>query len=145
VPDLEVGVSTWSALLDRTDWLVYTYTPENVPELGYRGDKGMFSLRLALSGEGPQLELIQPLDGPSIYHDWIAGHGYGVHHLGFHVPSCADVVAQLAEGGYQAVQTGSGYGLDGDGGFAYYDTVETLGLYMEVIEAPGRRRPSESI
>jgi hypothetical protein len=55
------------------------------------------------------------------------------------------LIEQLASEGWSPVQAGSGYGPDGDGAFAYYDTVDTLGLYAEVIEAPARRRPSERL
>jgi methylmalonyl-CoA/ethylmalonyl-CoA epimerase len=143
VPDLASGVATWSAALGRSDWLVYTYGPETVPCLTFRGEPGRFSMRLALSGAGPQLELIEPLEGPSIYHEWLEDRGFGVHHLGFHVPRLAPVAETLAADGFSSVQAGSGYGVDGDGAFAYYDLVDALGLYLEIIETPARRRPSE--
>ncbi|MCL2396417.1 MAG: VOC family protein [Acidimicrobiaceae bacterium] len=145
VPDLSAAVTTWSAVLGRSDWLVYTYNSSTVPVLTFRGEPARFSVRLALSGAGPQLELMEPLAGPSIYDEWITRHGYGAHHVGFHVPHAQPVVDRLAEEGFTPVQAGSGYGLDGDGAFAYYDLVDALGLYAEVIEAPKRRRPSEAI
>lgn len=143
VPDLVSGIANWSALLGRSDWLVYTYGPTTVPKLIFRGEQGRFSLRLGLSGSGPQLELIQPLEGPSIYEEWIAERGYGPHHVGFHVPLAQPVIEGLAAEGLSPVQSGAGYGMDGDGSFAYYDLVDEAGLYVEVIESPARRRPSE--
>jgi catechol 2,3-dioxygenase-like lactoylglutathione lyase family enzyme len=145
VPDLAAGVETWSSALGASDWLVYTYSPETVPHLTFRGEPGKFSMRLALCGAGPQLELIQPLGGPSIYHEWLEEHGFGVHHLGFHLPRLGPVAETLAADGFSPVQAGSGYGVDGDGAFAYYDLVDALGLYLELIETPARRRPSESL
>jgi methylmalonyl-CoA/ethylmalonyl-CoA epimerase len=145
VPDLAAGVAMWSAVLGRSDWLVYTYSPETVPELTFRGQPGKFAMRLALSGSSPQLELIQPLVGPSIYHEWVEQRGYGTHHFGFHVPKAQVLIDALAAEGLEAVQTGSGYGMDGDGAFAYYDLVDALGLYVEIIEVPARRRPSEAL
>jgi methylmalonyl-CoA/ethylmalonyl-CoA epimerase len=35
------------------------------------------------------------------------------------------------------------YGLDGDGGFAYLNTHERLGVILELIEVPARRREPE--
>lgn len=145
VPDLATAVAAWSAVLGRSDWLVYTYNPSTVPVLTFRGGPAAFSVRLALSGADPQLELIQPLVGPSIYDEWIDQHGYGAHHVGFHVPRAQPVIDRLSAEGLQAVQAGAGYGLDGDGAFAYYDLVDALGLYAEVIEVPARRRPSEPL
>lgn len=145
VPDLATAVATWGAVLGRSDWLVYTYNASTVPTLTFRGEPASLSVRLALSGAAPQLELIEPLAGPSIYDEWIDLHGYGAHHVGFHVPRAEPVIDQLATEGFAAVQAGSGYGLDGDGAFAYYDLVDALGLYAEVIEVPARRRPSEPL
>jgi catechol 2,3-dioxygenase-like lactoylglutathione lyase family enzyme len=145
VPDLATGVATWSAVLGRSDWLVYTYNPDTVPTLTFRGEPARFSVRLALSGATPQLELIEPQTGPSIYEEWIDQHGFGAHHVGFHVPRAQPVIDRLASEGFVTVQAGSGYGLDGDGAFAYYDLADGLGLHAEVIEAPARRRPSEQL
>ncbi|MFF2852354.1 VOC family protein [Streptomyces sp. NPDC058001] len=145
VPDLEAGIATWSALLGTDDWLVYTYGPETVPRLGYRGGEGTFRMRVALTGSAPQIELIESLDGPSIYTEWITEHGYGLHHLGFRVPSIEATVRHVTAGGITLLQSGSGYGEDRDGGFAYFDTQDSVGLIVEAIEVPQRRRPSEPI
>ena len=145
VPDLAEGIRKWSAILGREDWRVYTYGPDWVPELTYRGEPGQFSMRLALIGSEPQVELIEPLTGPSIYHEWIDEHGYGQHHIGFWVDSIDDVATQAAEAGIDLFMTGRGYGLNGDGGFAYLDTLEAMGVILEAIEVPSERRPSEPI
>jgi hypothetical protein len=42
--------------------------------------------------------------------------------------------------GYQVTQTARGYGLGGDGGFAYFDTDSDLGVVIEAIEIPATRR-----
>ena len=143
VPDLGAGVAMWSATLGD-DWPIYAFGPENVPFLRYRGQPGTFSMRVALSSGSPQIELIEPGNGPSIYHDWIEGHGYGVHHLGFHVADSDTVVRDMRLAGYEPVQEGAGYGLAGDGSFFYFDLTATLGLYLEVITVSQRRPPGES-
>jgi methylmalonyl-CoA/ethylmalonyl-CoA epimerase len=145
VPDLAAGIATWSALLGADDWLVYTYGPETVPRLGYRGAEGTFRMRVALTGSGPQVELIESLEGPSIYTEWISEHGYGLHHLGFRVPSAEAAVREVTAGGIGLLQSGSGYGQNGDGGFAYFDTQEIVGVIVEAIEVPRVRRPSEPV
>lgn len=143
VPDLEASMRQWGALYRDEQWRVYTYSRENVPNIRYRGQSGEFAMRLALIGSSPQLEIIEPLQGPSIYHDWIADHGYGLHHLGFFVPSVATAVEEMESAGHACIQSGSGYGLDGDGGFAYFDFEPHFGVHLETIEVPARRRPSE--
>ncbi|MFJ5260049.1 VOC family protein [Streptomyces sp. NPDC088387] len=145
VPDLAAGIATWSALLGADDWLVYTYGPDSVPQLTYRGEPGTFRMRVALTGAAPQVELIESLEGPSIYTEWIDEHGYGLHHLGFWIPSAEKTIREVTSGGVGLLQSGSGYGQDGDGGFAYFDTQDSVGLIVEAIEVPKRRRPSEPL
>ncbi|MFJ4789974.1 VOC family protein [Streptomyces sp. NPDC088794] len=145
VPDLAAGMATWSAILGSDDWLVYTYGPDSVPRLTYRGGQGAFRMRVALIGNAPQVELIESLDGPSIYTEWISEHGYGLHHLGFRVPSAQTAIHEMTASGVGLLQSGSGYGQDGDGGFAYFDTQASVGLIVEAIEVPKHRRPSEPL
>ena len=48
------------------------------------GRPASYSMRLALATAGNMLwEVIQPLEGPSIYQDFLAAHGEGVHHVAF--------------------------------------------------------------
>ena len=146
VEDLSASINHWNETFGTKEWRIFTYSPETVPKLGYRGADGTFSMRLALSGSAPQIELIQPMAGPSIYHDWIEQHGFGQHHVGIFVESVADHTAKLASVGIPAIQTGSGYGLNGDGAFAYFDLVDTpLNLVLELIEVPAVRRESETL
>ena len=142
VPNLAEAVQKWSAILEG-DWLIYTYGPDTLPVSTYRGEPGRFRIRLALQGREPQVELIELLEGPSLYHEWLGSHGWGMHHVGYWVPSIDAVVAAFRDAGVEPHMTGSGYGVAGDGGYAYYDFVEMLGVVVEFIEVPSVRRPSE--
>ena len=51
----------------------------------------------------------------------------------------------MEEQGYRPIQMGSKYGLSGDGGFAYFDLRPSLGIFVELIEIPVRRRSPEAI
>jgi methylmalonyl-CoA/ethylmalonyl-CoA epimerase len=145
VGDLERGVREYNGLLGLSSWSVYTYGPDFIPELTYRGAKGRFSMRIALSRSDPVVELIEPISGPSIYDEWLEEHGEGLHHIGVEVPALADATATAAEAGFEVLQSGRGYGLDGDGGFAYLDTLERLRIIVELLEFPARRRDPETV
>jgi methylmalonyl-CoA/ethylmalonyl-CoA epimerase len=145
VEDLSAAINRWNALYRAEDWRIYTYDARNVHNLTYRGEPGTFKMRLALIGSSPQIELIEPIAGPSIYHDWIDQHGFGLHHIGFFVPSVADVIEIFESADYPNIQSGNGYGLDGDGGFAYFDFEDVYGVHLEAIEVPARRRPTERL
>jgi methylmalonyl-CoA/ethylmalonyl-CoA epimerase len=127
-------------LLGIREWRCYEYGPDTVSKLFYRGEPGRFGMRVALGQAEPQVELIKPLGGPSIYHDWLAGNVDGVHHVGFWVDSLERELAVLAASGFEVIQAGWGYGLEGDGNFAYLDTVRALGVVAELVELPRRRR-----
>jgi len=146
VPDLATGIHRWSRILGLQEWYLVTYGADNIPEhVTYHDEPGTYRMQLAFAGTGPQLELVQPLDGPSIYHDWVTERGYGLHHFGFRVPSIAVAEREARDHGIPIIQTGRSYGADGTGGFAYLDTQEALGVIVELIEVPGERRPSEDV
>jgi methylmalonyl-CoA/ethylmalonyl-CoA epimerase len=125
-------------------WQLWTYDDQSVPRLEYRGAPGHFQMRIALSMTQPQFELIQPTRGPSLYHEWTEEGRFGLHHLGIRVPDLSTACAALEAVGLLPLQSGAGHGLDGSGGFAYFDTLDRLGVYVELIEPPKRRREPES-
>jgi len=143
VDDLDQAIVEYSKLFPATRWRGYRYGPDTVPELGYRGGPGEFSFWVVLSDCDPQIELIKSLDGPSIYTEWLDQHGIGFHHVGVFTQSLASDVQALESQGLTVSQWGRGYGLDGDGGFAYFDTCEQLTIVVELIEVPARRRPPD--
>ena len=140
VEDIDRGVAEYSELFPATHWRGYRYAPDTVPALGYRGDPGRFAFWVALSDTDPQIELIQSLEGPSIYTEWIEQRGLGFHHIGTFTKTIDADVAALEARGMSVSQWGRGYGLDGDGGFAYLDSLEQIGVVLELIEIPKRRR-----
>jgi hypothetical protein len=145
VRDLERGLERWSVLLREDSWRIYRYGPTTVPRLSYQGGPGTYEARIALSSGRPQIELVEPVAGPSIYEAWLDTRGEGLHHLGFWVDSLEAAVASMARAGYGVLQSGAGYGLDGDGGYAYFDTETDLAVILEAIEVPKRRREPDAI
>lgn len=143
VADLDAALRGYERFL-AGEWRCYEYAPATVPRLGFRGRPGEYTVRIALNASAPQVELLEPGRGPSIYHESVERRGYGIHHLGFFVPSLAAAIDAMAAAGYGTIQDGSGYGLDGDGGYAYFDTEDDLGIVLEAIEVPRRRRPPDS-
>ncbi len=143
VASIPAAIATYSALFAATRWRAYRYGPDTVPELGYRGGVGEFSMWVALSDTEPQIELIESIEGPSLYTEWIAERGLGFHHIGVFTESIAASLEPLTARGLEVSQWGRGYGLDGDGGFAYLDSMAELGLVLELIEIPKRRRPPD--
>lgn len=148
VEDLDQAMRRYSRVFDCGSWSVWSYGPELFRESSFRGQEGRFSMRLALAGAGPQIELIEPVQGPSLYHERLAEQGEGLHHIGMRVPDLRAATREMAERGFGVLQSGRGYGLDGDGGFAYLDSVDSaaeMGVILELIEVPARRREPEAV
>lgn len=141
VEDMRRAIETWGAADEQHEWRVWEYSPAMIPRQTYLGRPANYSMLLGMNGAHPQFELIQPLQGPSIYHTWLEEGRSGIHHLGFYVSDLASVTPQMEEAGFDCVLTGEGHGADGSGSFAYYDTRAVLGCYVEGIEVPSARRP----
>ncbi|MBD0282722.1 MAG: VOC family protein [Thermoleophilaceae bacterium] len=145
VYDLEAALERYSRLWGLSPWRCWTYGPETVPDLGLRGERAGYEIDIALWGQHPQIELIEPVRGPSIYHEWLEEHGEGLHHIGIYVPDLGAGLDQMARGGHEPVQWGRGYGKHGDGGFAYFDMRALFGIYVELIEIPTVRMPPRRV
>jgi methylmalonyl-CoA/ethylmalonyl-CoA epimerase len=146
-PDLRRSLESYRARLGLAPWRILTFSPETVRELNYRGKPARYSMLVALAQLGGlQYELIQPLQGPTIYHEFLERNGgEGIHHFGVWVPSLVEALQAAREAGFEEIQGGRGTGLDGDGGFAYLDTDKALGAIFELIELPKRRRATPEV
>lgn len=146
VSDLEKAVANYHQLLGLSSWSIYTYDNSFVQDLTYRGQPADFTLRVALSASTPVVELMEPVgDAPSVYKEWLEQHGEGLHHVGIEVPNLAEAVAAAEAAGFEVMQSGHGYGVEGDGGFAYLDSLAQLEIIVELLEFPSQRRTPEDV
>jgi methylmalonyl-CoA/ethylmalonyl-CoA epimerase len=138
VRDLDAALVRYTRVLGRAPWRCFTFSAAIHRDAEYRGDPTDFSVRLALNGTSPQYELIEPQRGPGIHQDWLDERGEGFHHVGVIVDSLETATERMRAAGYEAVQTGAGFGAAGDGAYAYFDTVADLGCFVEAVEPPAR-------
>jgi len=82
-----------------------------------------------------ELEMIQPITGPTIYHDFLQEKGEGLHHLGFDVKDIEKKLALCEEIGIKVIQGGQGE----TSRFEYLDTEAIGGVIFELIQR-GKRR-----
>lgn len=115
-------------------WWVGTYAPPALTEMKIRGEETVYSMRLGLAWIGSmQWELIEPLDGPSIYKEHLEKQGEGFHHVQLsHAGSCDAFARAMIDRKTLPLMEGRFAGSR----FAYFDTVATLGLMVEVRDAP---------
>jgi catechol 2,3-dioxygenase-like lactoylglutathione lyase family enzyme len=138
VRDLEAALTRYSTVLGAAPWRCYRFSAAMHTSCEYRGGPTAFSAGLALNDQSPQLELVEPREGPSIHADWLTERGEGVHHVGVIVDSVPSAVSTMSRAGYPVIQSGEGFGDEGDGAYAYFDTVGDLGLVVEAVEPPTR-------
>jgi catechol 2,3-dioxygenase-like lactoylglutathione lyase family enzyme len=146
VEDLDQTIKNYYDTFGIGPWHFYTYQRPLLKMIQYYGKDVDHSFRIALSYLGPmRIELIEVQSGDSIYADFIKEHGYGVQHLGVLVDDMEEAKKEALENGFQIIQEGSGFGLDGDGHYVYLDTEERFGVIFELIERPKRRYSPEKI
>lgn len=143
VPNLEEGARSWGRIWGVEEWKSFYFSPRTLDALTYRGRPAEYEMKLAIASSDPQIEIIEPVKGASIYAEWIEQRGFGLHHLGYYVESLSYVTNELERTGLVPVQTGEGFGADGTGHYAYYENFGQDGLIIEFIEAAAQRREPE--
>lgn len=135
VRDAEKAAKRYGELFGIGPWRLVDLSPANVilhgkPLKNYDG-----VIRAALANLGDiQLELLQPLHGPSTHMEFAKQHGQGVHHVSFGpVPNHDEMLADLRKAGYGIEMQGL---LGGAITFTYMATQEDLGTVFEFVKAP---------
>lgn len=83
-----------------------------------------------------ELELIEPVEGPTIWADFLATRGPGIHHVRFNVPDERAVSDYLAAKGISKTQEGAG--IREGSYWANYATEDIVGFVIEILQpAPG--------
>ena len=116
-------------------WRVYTFGPETVKDQTYGGKPERYSMCLALATSGTMMwEVIQPLEGPNIYNDFLAKHGEGVQHVGqgCNGLSFDQQCSTLEAAGRKMIQSGNWGGVR----YAYYGTEDLIGTTVEIFDFP---------
>jgi len=107
VEDLEQVAGDYWNILGIGPWAIYNWEAPLVYDRKYYGKTAWARERIALAQVGKvQLELVQPVEGPSIYRDWIDQHGEGLHHLNFLVDDVDEAEKILAQEGFPSIQSG---------------------------------------
>ena len=109
--DLEKSMKAWVENLKVGPWTVLTFTNQSLKYLKV-DDKTVtepFKFLIGISWIGDmQLELIEPVHGPTIYEAFIQKHGEGLHHIKERIADDAmeGVVQGYRDQGIGVTQTG---------------------------------------
>jgi hypothetical protein len=138
VTDLQRSMEAYWKLLGIGPWKIYTYAPPMLREATVRGKRVDYAMRVAHAQAGPtQLELIQPLKGPSIYVEHLQARGEGLHHIQSRVENIEEVLAAFERLGIGVLMSGK----FGEGEFYYLDTEPILGVVYEIFRRKSRPAP----
>ncbi|MEU7864293.1 VOC family protein [Nonomuraea sp. NPDC049141] len=82
VRDMRATMEEYHRVLGWGPWSVFILEGERHHHTHLRGEPRPYSMQIAVTSvEGIDYELIEPLDGPSIYKEFLAAHGEGIHHI----------------------------------------------------------------
>ena len=104
-----------------------------------RGKPISAKIKVAFADSGPlQIELIQPVEGKSIYTEFLDSKGEGLHHLAFQVDDLDALLAELSKEGIEPIwhQRLPQFGI----AFAYLNTDRIGGVIFELIEVKKREK-----
>jgi hypothetical protein len=142
--DLEKSMKAWVENLKIGPWAVLTFTDQSLEYLKVDGQvvTEPFKFLIAISWIGDmQLEIIQPVYGPTIYEAFLQKHGEGLHHIKeqIHDDAVAAVLDQYRENGIDVMQTGK---FDVDVHY-YLRTEPKLDFIYELGNCPVLELPSD--
>lgn len=126
--DLQKTMEAYWNILGIGPWAVTEFGQPKCPDMKYYGKPAWGRCRQAVVQLGPiELELLEPIEGVSIYHDWLAEHGEGLHHIKFLVEDLDinRVEKEMRRLGLPSIQDGH-FGPDLIYQFAYFDTMTPL-------------------
>ncbi|MFZ5495535.1 MAG: VOC family protein [Verrucomicrobiota bacterium] len=132
VRDIEKSAAAYADFFGLPIPPIITTEPGLKVNQTYRGRPSDARCKLAFFKlDNTELELTQPLGGPSSWQDILDQHGECIHHIAFQVVDTADKTRKLAAQGIPLLHQG---GDPKTGQFSYFDTRQTLGLIVETLE-----------
>lgn len=135
VRDLEEYLDRLDKVLGMGPFRIVDYPPAGEEMFReYRGKQGNFKAKFCFYHLGNiELELIQPLEGESVWEEFLEKHGPGLHHLKFLVPEFEGIKQYMSANGYDISQQGDAVGINKGRIWAYYNTYEDIGFDVEIM------------
>ena len=136
VENLELVAENYWNILGIGPWAIFDWESPLVYDRRYRGEKAWAREKIALAQVGAvQLELVQPVDGPSIYRDFLVERGEGLHHMNFLVDDVDEAKRILVEEGFPSLQSGKFGPKEQRGAYDYID-IKPLRAIWEPVHMP---------
>jgi hypothetical protein len=131
VRDIETKAQAWADMLGLPVPEIIITDTADLAHTEYQGEATPARAKLAFFHLGQvDLELIEPIGGPSTWQEQLDRHGESLHHLAFVIKGMKEKVAYLEAKGIPLVQRGDYTG----GRYAYLDGTAQLGAVLELLE-----------
>lgn len=136
VKNLQTVMENYWNTLGIGPWDVYSWEAPLVYDYKYHGKPAWAKVKLALTQVGTvELELVEHVDGDSIYQDFLREQGEGLHHLNFMVDDVDETAEILAKEGFPSIQSGRFGPREQKGAYNYIDT-KPLRTIWEAVHYP---------
>lgn len=135
VRDVEKAANTYASLFGVGPFTIRQVATPPERSAVY-GEPGGYTLKFGyLKTATIVLELVETVEGHTIYADFLAKHGEGIHHVGYRAPAPLD--QELAKWALQGIKPLMvNYRDDTRYGWAYMDTEQLVGSIIEIVCDP---------
>ncbi len=131
VRDIEAKSKAWSEILGLPLPDIIVTDTYDKTQAQYLGAPTQARSKLAFLHMGQlNVELIEPIGGPSTWQQHLDERGEGLHHIAFEINGMNDKLAYLDARGVPLIQRGEYEG----GRYAYVDGMDKLGTVLELLE-----------
>jgi methylmalonyl-CoA/ethylmalonyl-CoA epimerase len=117
-------------------WNIVTIPAGFLEHMTYHGKSARFGFKAANTLNkmgGIEIELLEPLDGESVYRDFLRDHGEGFHHIRCckvdSLKSFNQTSKALEKAGFPCVMSGQAPNT----AFGYFDATKVLNTVVEVV------------
>lgn len=132
--DIDKQIELMESLFGVSKFIVF---PSVVMDIVYRGEETKINVKAASSKIfNTEIELLQPIEGESIYTEFLNEGREGFHHVAYRVDDIPLMVRKFKAKEIEVIQSGKVGSLK----YAYLDTEKKLGMIFELHEESRRRR-----
>jgi methylmalonyl-CoA/ethylmalonyl-CoA epimerase len=136
--DIERQARIWETAFNMPK---FNFLSPPVGHVNYRGKQADIRNKIGFSRNfNVQIELIQAIEGYSIYNEFLDQGREGLHHFNVPVENIELQIEQFKRLGYEPVQSGIAFGSRM---FAYFDFEKSLGTILEIQGAIKKPRKKD--
>jgi catechol 2,3-dioxygenase-like lactoylglutathione lyase family enzyme len=133
VKDAQAVAENYWNILGIGPWNIYNWEAPFVYEHIYHGKPTFMRAKIAYAQVGAvRLELYQPIEGDSIYGDFLAERGEGLHHISSFVDNADETAAELEREGFHSLESGR----FGDNGAYNCIDIKPLRTLWQIVQRP---------